>query len=92
MSMDEVHERALALAHALEKFNQHLASAMAEVDRSHTQVAPLWNDAMRRDYDRHWIPLEDQMKDYNRRIGPRYLEFLVQRLRHLSSYLHGHGS
>jgi uncharacterized protein YukE len=92
MSMDDVHARAQALAQQLEKFNQHLRKAMDEVDRSHRQVSPMWKDAMRRDYDRNWLPLEDKMKEYNQRVGPRYLEFMLQRLRHLVAYLHGHGN
>ncbi len=65
---------------------------MAEVDRSLPHVSPLWDDAMRRDYDRRWIPLADEMQEYNRQIGPQSVDFLIQRLYHLNSYLHGHGS
>ncbi len=92
MSMDDVYIRAQELSRSLEQFNHDLKGAMAEVDRSHERVSPLWDDAMRRDYDRKWIPLEEEMKEYNRQVGPQYMNFLIQRLYHLNSYLHGHGS
>ncbi len=92
MSMDDVHARAQELSRSLEHFNDHLRANMAEVDRAHARVSPLWDDAMRRDYDLKWAPLEEEMKRYNRQVGPQYMDFLIQRLAHLNSYLHGHGA
>ncbi len=88
MSMDDIFERASAVANGLTLFNDRLKSAFAEVERAHQGVSPLWNDSMRRDYDRTWLPLEEEMAEYNQRIGPRYVETLADRLRHLGNYLH----
>jgi hypothetical protein len=89
MSMDDVYIRAQELSSGLAEFNDDLRAKMDEVDRSHAHVSPLWDDSMRRDYDRKWIPLQDEMKRYNQQIGPQYVNFLIDRLRHLKSYLHG---
>ncbi len=92
MSMDDVYERARRLEQELSRFNDSLRASFTEVEQSHSHVAPLWDDSMRREYDVTWKPLEETMHDYMRRVGPRYVEFLIERLRHLNSYLHGHGS
>lgn len=92
MSMDDVHVRAENLSRALEQFNGQLGAAMADVDRAHTQVNGLWDDSMRRDYDRRWLPLKEGMENYNQKIGPQYMAFLVERLRRLNSYLYGYGA
>ncbi len=92
MSMDDVYTRAQELARGLEQFNDHLRATMAEVDRSHAHVSPMWDDAMRREYDLKWVPLEEEMKKYNQQVGPQYMDFLIQRLTHLNAYLHGHGA
>ena len=52
----------------------------------------MWDDAMRREYDHRWIPLDEEMKKYSNKIGPQYMEFLIKRLSHLTSYLYGHGN
>jgi len=69
MSMDDVYTRAQELSRGLEQFNDHLRATMAEVERAHGHVSPMWDDT-----------------------GPQYMDFLIQRLTHLNSYLHGHGS
>lgn len=92
MSMDDVYERARALEGELEKFNDRLRGSFEEVMGAHGVVSPLWEDAMRREYDARWKPFEEAMQEYVERIGPKYVDILVERLRHLSAYLHGHGS
>lgn len=87
--MDDVYERCQVLEKELEQFNTSLNNSFEAVQRSHTKVSPLWDDSMRREYDRTWKPLEDAMIDYNRRTGPQYVQLLLERLRYLRSYLHG---
>lgn len=87
--MDDVKRRADAAHDALEKFNESLRKAMGELERAHGHVAPLWDDSMRRDYDRQWKPAEEKMQEYNTRVGPNYVRFLSERLKHLQRYLHG---
>lgn len=89
MSMDDILERAGATATGLALFNDRLKTAFAEVEHAHQNVSPLWDDTMRTDYDRTWIPLEEDIKEYSQRIGPRYVETLTERLKHLHNYLHG---
>ena len=92
MSMDDVYTRVQALEAGLGKFNDALRAGFEEVTHSHAQVAPLWDDAMRREYDRTWKPLEEDMQEYVQRVGPNYVDFLIERLHHLRAYLHGHGA
>lgn len=92
MSMDDVFERARHLEQELSRFNDSLRASFSEVAQSHSNIAPLWDDSMRREYDVTWKPIEETMDDYTRLIAPRHVEFLIERLRYLSSYLHGHGS
>ncbi len=92
MSMDNVYERACQLERELTQFNDRLRGAFDEVEHAHAHVSPLWDDAMRRDYDVKWKPLEETMQEYVQRVGPHYVEFLVERLRHLRAFLYGHGA
>ena len=92
MSMDDVYTRAQELSRGLEQFHEHLRGTMAEVDRSHAVVSPLWDDTMRREYDHRWLPLDEEMKKYSRQIGPQYMDFLIKRVNHLAAYLYGHGN
>jgi hypothetical protein len=87
--MDHVFERAQVLERELQNFNQRLGNAFDQLEQSHARVSPLWDDSMRREYDKSWKPLNDAMHDYIKRTGPRYVEVLIERLRHLKSYLHG---
>lgn len=87
--MDEIYERANVLERELEKFNDLLRGGFDELQRSHTAVSPLWEDEMRREYDRSWNPLEESMEEYIKQVGPRYVDFLLERLQHLKAYLHG---
>lgn len=92
MSMDDVYERARALEGELQKFNDRLRGSFEEVMSAHGRVSPLWDDAMRREYDTKWKPLEEAMQEYVRRVGPKYVDVLSERLRHLQAFLFGHGS
>ena len=87
--MDEVYQRAAELERGLSQFNERLQAAFSRVVLSHQGVSPLWQDAMRREYDQVWKPLEEEMLTYNRSIGPKYVDLIIERLRHLRSYLYG---
>ena len=87
--MDDIFERARALEVGLQQFNTHLQAGFEELNRSHAYVSPLWDDEMRRVYDQKWLPLEESIDEYIHRVGPEYVEFLIDRLKHLQSYLHG---
>ena len=92
MSMDDVHEQVRALTQELEAFNGGLRGTFNAVKDSHANVSPLWDDTMRREYDQTWLPLDEAMQDYVQRVGPQYVDLLIERLRHLEAYLHGHGA
>lgn len=89
MSMDEVYERMAAVERELEEFNARLRASFLIVRESHDAVLPLWQDAMKREYDRTWEPLEETMRDYVERVGPLYVETLLERVRAAARYLHG---
>jgi hypothetical protein len=89
MSMDDIYESAQRLEHALVAFNDQVRGSIDAVNRAHTNVAPLWVDTMRRDYDSSWLPLEESMNDYIQRTGPQYVDVLIERLKALRAYLHG---
>ncbi|ASF44871.1 hypothetical protein [Methylovulum psychrotolerans] len=92
MSMDDVYERAQIAERELEHFNGRLRESFSEVMRSHDAVSPIWDDAMRREYDISWRPLQESMEEYINLIGPQYVDFLIERLRYLQAYLYGHGA
>ena len=92
MSMDDVYERAKVLERELGQFNNRLRASFNEVSHAHDRVAPLWQDTMRNEYEASWKPLDEAMQQYLNQIGPKYVDVLVDRLRYLNAYLHGHGA
>ena len=89
MSMDDVMRDMDALERQLEAFNHRLCEGMSELKEHHAAVSPLWQDAMRREYDLKWVPLEEAMERYVEVIGPKYVDVLLVKLRHLRGYLYG---
>jgi hypothetical protein len=89
MGMDEVEIHMLRFLRELTHLQESLEASIADVRRNHEAVAPLWDDAMRRQYDQAWVPLEDAMKNYVRRVGPELNEFLRTKSHYLERYLHG---
>lgn len=92
MSLDDVYERARALESRLSAFHDSLRMAFDQVMHAHAQVSPYWDDSMRREYDQQWVPLAEAMEDFTHSVGPRYVELLTERMRHLQAFLHGHGA
>ena len=88
MSMDNQYTEMKQFHNALATFNEHLSHSMRDLTRQHEQVSPLWQDEMRRTYDRHWNPLDQTMRRYLRKQGPAYLAFLRKKLRYMEEYLH----
>lgn len=89
MSMDEQYAEMRRFRDALSRFNQHLIDSMQDLKAQHDYVNPHWRDEMRRTYDLHWEPLDQQMKQYLEREGPAYLDFLSRKIRSLEGYLYG---
>ena len=89
MSMDNQYEQMKQFHAALSTFNEHLRHSMRNLTQQHQQVSPLWQDEMRRTYDRHWNPLDQTMRRYLQKQGPAYLEFLRKKLRYLEGFLYG---
>ncbi len=89
MSMDNQYEQMKQFHAALATFNEHLRHSMRDLTQQHQQVSPLWQDEMRRMYDRHWNPLDQTMRRYLQKQGPAYLEFLGKKLRYLEGFLYG---
>jgi uncharacterized protein YukE len=89
MSMDEQYAEMRRFTDALNGFNRHLKESMRDLRAQHEHVNPYWQDEMRRTYDSHWEPLNQQMKLYLEREGPAYLDFLHSKIRSLEAYLYG---
>ena len=89
MSMDEVCARLQVLQAEMEQFNGKLRASIMELNNLNDRVNPLWQDTMRRDYDKRWIPLKESMDQYSANIGPNYVETLQQRLQEIMEYLYG---
>ena len=89
LSMDDVYERMQYFARALGRFQDALAVSLADLDRCHAAVDPLWRDAMRREYDDRYGPLHDALVRYVRVQGPGFQAFLGDKLRAIDQYLHG---
>jgi hypothetical protein len=88
MSMDKQYEQMKSFHTALATFNQHLSHSMRNLTKQHEHISPLWQDEMRRTYDRYWNPLDHTMRRYLQKQGPTYLEFLHKKLRYMEGYLH----
>ncbi len=89
MSMDDQVRELIAFHRELTGFNARLHSSISELERSHDSVNALWQDEMRRAYDAQYTPLHANITRYVRVEGPRYLEFLLFKIRHAQRYLHG---
>jgi hypothetical protein len=88
-SMDEVYERMREFRMALDRFHESLAESLAELERSHRVVDPLWTDHARKMYDDRYRPLQQRLLQYVRTDGPALSEFLKQRHMWLGRYLYG---
>ncbi|MBP0013399.1 MAG: hypothetical protein J7525_09825 [Roseofilum sp. SID3] len=73
----------------LNRFNDNLRSSMNDLQKNHDRVSPLWQDDMRKEYDRQWQEFDEMMKNYLQREAPAYSQFLDQKLQDLARYL-GH--
>ena len=90
MSMNEVEQLMLQFESMLETFNSVVRESIQQIENSHEKVDSMWQDTMRASYDEHWVPLREQLVDYDHRVGPEYVEVMVERLRYLRGYLYGH--
>ena len=89
MSMDDQYEMMQRFEHELREFNMQLKRSVQELENQHETVSPLWQDAMRREYDAVWGPFEETMKHYIDNEGPRYVEFLNIKIHALGRFLYG---
>lgn len=89
MSMDDVRTQMMRFIDSLASFHDVLDQSVMDVEKSHGRLHGLWQDEMRRDYDRAYRPLDDAMKEYVKRIGPNQREWLDDKMSHLTRYLHG---
>jgi hypothetical protein len=91
MNMDDQYEQMGLFQKVLIDFNQRLRVSMIELRDRHEAIAGMWQDNMRREYDRHWTPLEEEMNHYIGSEGPGYVEFLSLKHQALHRYLFGEG-
>lgn len=90
MSMDDQYREMRRFHDELKRFNVSLDASMKDLQMHHDKIDLYWRDAMRRNYDAHWIPLEEHLKHYIRREGPEYDRFLQSKTIALGRYLNGH--
>ena len=89
MSMDDVLIAMNAFTQELEQFNDSLQASFEQLQAHHDAVSPLWDDAMRKEYDVRWQPLKEKMDEYIHSAGGRYVEGLIEKLDNLKGYLYG---
>jgi uncharacterized protein YukE len=89
MSMDDQFIQMQNFHRALNSFNEHLRSSVADLESKHEQVSPHWQDEMRKHYDSLWDRFDEAMKRYVGSDGPNYVEFLTIKLQALRRYLQG---
>ena len=89
MSLDDQYEEMQKFLNGLITFNEGLKASLVELQTQHDHVSPLWQDEMRRNYDKIWGPFQDVMKHYVASEGPGFVEFLSIKLRTLGRYLYG---
>lgn len=90
MSMDEQYERMVYFRKDLIAFNERLKSSLADLQRHHDEVSPLWQDAMRKHYDVIWDPFKQNMSHYVKSEAPGYVEFLTHKMYDTERYLRGY--
>ncbi len=88
-SMNDQYQQMGYFRDELIRFNERLGDSMRELSSRHNTVSPLWQDDMRKDYDRQWQPLNEIMKRYLSHESRAYVEFLSIKLHALRGYLYG---
>lgn len=89
MGMDEVYQALFQFERELQDFNLNLKQSFYDLKDNHEAVLPLWDDAMKREYDEKWIPLEEKISEYITREGGSYVEDLLEKITALKGYLYG---
>ena len=89
MSMNEVYNHMGGFCKELQGFNEQLRRGYQQVKQHHEQVNPLWQDDMRRDYDRKYNDLDAKLGVYIGRTGEEYQKEMNRRLDRVGRYLHG---
>ena len=87
MSMNDTFREMQNFHRELVRFNESLRASMNDLQKNHEQVSPLWQDDMRKEYDAQWREFDEMMKNYLKREGPAYTQFLDQKLRALAAFL-----
>lgn len=89
MGMDDVFEAMCNFEKDLENFNENLKRSFIDLKNNHEAVLPLWDDTMKKDYDRKWIPLEEKIEEYLAKEGESYVEILIEKIEAIKGYLYG---
>ncbi len=74
---------------SLTGFNEQLRAGLAEVNRHHEQVDPVWRDRFRRTYDQRHDELVEPVTEYADREADAFEQFLTRQIRALRRYLDG---
>jgi hypothetical protein len=90
MSMNDVEQLMLQFESSLETFNTTVRESIKQIEDRHEKIDNLWQDTMRESYDEHWVPLREQLIDYDLKVGPEYVEVMVELLQFLRRYLYGY--
>lgn len=87
--MDDAFNNLQQFQRNLETFNDRLRSSFEDLNKNHENVNPHWQDSMRKDYDMHWVNLNDKMKQYVNVDGTNYTDVLRHKVSILRRYLYG---
>ena len=86
MSMDDVQESQRHFAQSLLELHQTLGASFSALREAHSEVDPLWRDAMRHQYDAVWQDLDEEMDNYIHNSAPELLEIVAKHLGHTKRY------
>lgn len=87
MSLDDTHRELRRFKADLATFNSTLASAVKALEREHSQLAGIWKDRFRRDYDRRWAAFDQHMQRYLTSEAGKYTAFIDKKIAQLGRYL-----
>lgn len=79
-----MHEK--RLLDQMEEVTQKLRALFQDVRDADANVAPHWDDDMKRDYQPQYAPAEEALERFLNDTGPRYTAYLQKSVEHLETY------
>jgi hypothetical protein len=90
-SVNDVHRALVPFIASWRELHERVRASFEELGRRHARVDPLWQDTMRKDYDKQWSELEATMDRFVHHVAPSLEEKLEQTRREVERFLYGQG-